>query len=315
MGRAFRGFFTLGSRFFLLIALNILIVAGAVIIASLVCSYFGISLQDYPILFYIIFYSIIGFGGAFVSLYLSIYFAKKSHGVRILQKPLSHPKEQKIVNTIENLARKAGISVPPQVGIYDSPEVNAFATGPRKNKSLVAVSTGLLNNMDDEEVEGVLAHEMAHIANGDMVTMTLLMGLVNTMVLLLARLAAMAVVSRMNRRSFFLEYFIYIGFQIVFNIIGSILILSPFSRRREYKADKGGATLAGKSKMIKALKKLKSIHIPPLNNPQTARYGAFKISTGSKTPSLMFRLLSTHPPLDSRIRRLERLNISSSILF
>lgn len=314
--RFFTNLFRFGSRFFLLIILNLLIVIGAMIAVQLICSYFGISLQDHPMVFYVLFYSIIGFGGAFISLHLSIYLAKKQLGVRILQKSSSDPQEQRIIRLVESLARKAGITTPPQTGIYNSPEVNAFATGPRRNKSLVAVSTGLLNCMDDEEIEGVLAHEVAHVANGDMVTMTLLMGLVNTMVFLLARLAAGLVMSRMNRRSFFLEFFIYTAFQVVFNILGAVLILHPFSRRREYKADKGGAMLAGKSKMIKALKKLQTIaspSAPAMAHAQQARYGAFKISTGRrKQSSLITRLFSTHPPLSRRIHRLERLSISSS---
>ena len=315
MGRFFRGFLTMGSRFFLLIVLNILICVAAMAAAHLICAYFGISMQDHPIVFYIIFYSLIGFGGAFISLHLSIYMAKKAHGVRILQKPLQNSQEQKIVNKVETLARKAGLSKPPQVGIYESPEVNAFATGPRRNKSLVAVSTGLLNCMNEDEVEGVLAHEVAHVANGDMITMTLLMGLVNTMVFLLARIVTNIVMSRMNRRSFFLEFMIYTFFQVIFSILGSILILNPFSKRREYKADKGGASLAGKSKMIQALKKLQTITAPIKANAQTAQYGAFKISTGSKKSNFIALLFSTHPPIEKRIHRLERMNVVSPLSF
>ena len=294
-----------------MVALNILIVTGAMIVVNIVFAYLGISIHDYPITFYLVFYSVIGFGGAFLSLQFSVYFAKKFHGVRLIDPASASSAERKLMNQIQILSRKAGLPKTPEIGVYESPEVNAFATGPSKKKSLVAFSTGLLNAMDEEEVEGVLAHEISHIANGDMVTMTLVMGLVNTMVLVLARICTMVVTSQMKRRSFFLEYMIFMAFQVVFNILGSVLIVNVFSKIREYKADKGGAKLAGKSKMIKALKKLQSIHTPLLKN-QNANYNTLKISHPSrKEPSMLQYLFSTHPPLSSRIHRLERLSMIS----
>ena len=296
--------FNVCKRMFILIFLNILIVTTAMIVVSVVFSYLGISINDYPILFYAVFYSIIGMGGSFLSLYLSIYFAKKAFGVRIFQPPLSG-EEQKLYEMVSNLSQKAKLPNIPQIGIYNSPEVNAFATGPNKRKSLVAVSSGLLANMDDDEVEGVIAHEISHIANGDMVTMALIQGMVNTMVLILARLAAQVVTSRMERRSFFVEYMIFMLFQVVLNILGSILVVNVFSRWREYRADHGAARLSGKEKIIKALKKLGSIRTPQLST-QTTSYNAFKISHQKKNPNFMQTLLSTHPPLNLRIQRLER---------
>ena len=298
------GFFTLCKRLFILIILNILIVTTAMIVVSIAFSYFGISINDHPILFYAVFYSIIGMGGSFLSLYLSIFFAKKAFGVRILTPPLSG-EEQKLYEMVSNLSQKAGLPTVPQVGIYNSPEVNAFATGPSKRKSLVAVSAGLLSKMDDDEVEGVIAHEISHIANGDMVTMALIQGMVNTMVLLLARLAAQVVTSRMERRSFFMEYMIFMLFQVVLNILGSILVVNVFSRWREYRADHGAARLSGQGKIIKALKKLSSLRLPSAP-AQTASYNAFKISHQKHNQSFIQTLFSTHPPLHLRIQRLER---------
>ncbi len=298
------GFFTLGKRIFILIILNILIVTTAMIVVSIVFSYLGISINDYPVLFYAVFYSVIGMGGSFLSLYLSIFFAKKAFGVRIFQPPLSG-EEQKVYEMVSNLSQKAGLPKVPQVGIYNSPEVNAFATGPSKRKSLVAVSSGLLKSMDDDEVEGVIAHEISHIANGDMVTMALIQGMVNTMVLILARLATQVVTSRMERRSFFLEYTIFMLFQVVLNILGSILVVNVFSRWREYRADHGAARLSGKGKIIKALQKLGSLRIPSVSN-QTASYNTFKISHQKHKQSFIQTLFSTHPPLHLRIQRLER---------
>ena len=308
-----KAFARMGRSIFLLLILNILITISALILTALICSALGISIQDSSFMFYLIFYSIIGFGGAFISLQFSIQFAKRSFKIRILDKQSANSNELKIIGWVENLSRKAGISVPPQVGIYDSAEVNAFATGPRKNKSLVALSTGLLHQMDDNEVEGVIGHEVAHIANGDMVTMTLLMGLVNTMVLILARMATVALMSvlRMDRRSFFLQYMIFNLFYVLFSLIGALCILNPFSRRREYKADQGGAYLSGRNKMVQALKKLKTIHLPAQNNNRV-QYNAFKISTGSKKQSFIQLLFSTHPSLDSRIQRLQRAPVVSS---
>ena len=298
------GFFTLCKRVFILIVLNILIVTTAMIVVSLVFSYFGISINDHPVLFYAVFYSVIGMGGSFLSLYLSIFFAKKAFGVRLLTPPLSG-EEQKLYEMVSNLSQKAKLPKVPQVGIYNSPEVNAFATGPSKRKSLVAVSSGLLSQMDDDEVEGVIAHEISHIANGDMVTMALIQGMVNTMVLILARLATQVVTSRMQRRSFFMEYMIFMMFQVVLNILGSILVVNVFSRWREYRADHGAARLSGKEKIIKALKKLGSLRLPPAS-PQTANYNAFKISHQKHNQSFIQTLFSTHPPLHLRIHRLER---------
>jgi heat shock protein HtpX len=187
----------------------------------------------------------------------------------------------------------------PEVGIYDSPEVNAFATGPSKKRSLVAVSTGLLYEMDDAAIEGVIAHEVAHIANGDMVTMTLLQGVVNTFVVFLARIAAY-IVSRFVKEDMapIVHFIAVIVFQIAFSILGSIVVLA-YSRYREYHADNGGADLAGKDKMIHALQSLKAYSARMQGEEESTAISTLKIN--GKRKSLLF---STHPDLDERINRL-----------
>ena len=307
-----RSFFKVLERFSIMIVLNLLIVITVMMIVSAIFSYLEISINDYPITFYLIFYGIIGMGGSFISLALSIFFVKRAFKIQIIDSSLGARSrldgvEQKLYQMVFALSKKAGLPKTPQIGIYQSPEVNAFATGPSKKKSLVAVSSGLLNTMNDEELEGVLAHEVAHIANGDMVTMALVMGMVNTMILLLAHLVTRVVTSRMNRRSFFLEYMIFNLFYSIFNILG-LFVVNAFSRLREYRADRGGARLAGKNKMIQALQRLQSITSQPPSAHAT-QYNAFKISPQNQKASWVRRLLSTHPPMDMRIQKLERLRV------
>ena len=291
-------------RFFFLIFLNILIVISASIVATLVMGYFGFQ-GDLP--FYLIFYSLIGFGGAFFSLYISKWSAKKWMGVRIIDPNRSTGEEKELLEAVYEMARAARLPKMPEVGVYESQEMNAFATGPSKRNSLVAVSRGLLNRTNKEELRGVLGHEVAHIANGDMVTMTLLMGVVNTMVLLAARLVARLITSQMRNRSFWVEHLIFIGLQMVFMVFGSML-LGFFSRKREYRADAGGARYAGAGSMIRALKALRratGFTGPEETVPAQESYGYLQISGKPKKSSLA-SLLSTHPPLEDRIARLER---------
>ena len=295
-------------RMFFFILLNILIVTTASILATVIMTAFGIQ-GEWG--YYIVFYSLIGFGGAFLSLAMSRFFAKKMMGVRVIDPQTARGQEQELVNMVYQMATQARLPSKPEVGIYDSPQPNAFATGPSKRKSLVAVSTGLLQSMSKEELEGVVAHEVAHIANGDMVTMTLLQGMVNTMVLLAARLVAKLIVSRMRDRSIWVEHLIFFGLQIVFMILGSIA-LSYFSRKREYRADKGGAKLSSVPNMISALKALQRMTSAG-PNPQmafsgrgttkTESYNYLQISGKAKKANWF----STHPPLEERIARLERL--------
>ncbi len=247
----------------------------------------------------LIFAAVLGFGGAFISLAISKWMAKVAYGVQIIDPARATGREERwLVERVHDLSRKAGLTKMPEVGVYDSPEVNAFATGPSKSNSLVAVSSGLMHGMDEREVEGVLAHEVAHIANGDMVTMTLLQGVINTFVIFLSRIAAWAVSRFVNQDLVWIVQFVCIlVFQIVFSILGSLVVMA-FSRHREFKADAGAAELAGKDKMIAALRRLQGQHAEPDNQPALA---TMKISGGQN----FLKLFSSHPPLEERIAALE----------
>ena len=204
-----------------------------------------------------IFCVIWGFGGAFISLVLSRIMAKWMMGVKVIDPQTTERELQSLVQKVYGFARKAGIEKMPEVGYYEADDLNAFATGPTKNRALVAVSTGLLRNMSEAEIDGVLAHEVAHIANGDMVTMTLVQGVINTFVMFLARVIgffASQFVSEDKRN--IVQFGIVIACEILLGILGMIVV-SFFSRRREYKADSGGAILSTSDKMIAALERLK----------------------------------------------------------
>lgn len=289
----------MGKRIFYFILTNILVIATITIIFSIFNIGQYINAEGniiYGSLF--IFSAVIGFVGAFISLAISRWMAKKMMNVRVL-KPGDNlsPMERSIVEKVHRLAEAAGLRVMPEVGIYDSPEVNAFATGPSKKRSLVAVSAGLIQLMDDDAVEGVIAHEIAHIANGDMVTMTLLQGVVNTFVIFLSRIAAHAVSRFMRIDSGIIHFVLIIVFQIAFSILGSIVVMA-FSRHREYHADAGGAAFAGRDKMVHALQSLKA-HVNRIDTKQSS-LATLKIS--NKPKALLF---SSHPDLNDRIRRLQ----------
>jgi heat shock protein HtpX len=245
----------------------------------------------------LIYCTIWGFAGSFISLALSRWMAKRMMGVRVIDAVSAVGDERQLLEKVQRLAQHAQLPMP-EVGIYESPEINAFATGPSKKRSLVAVSRGLLQRMSDSEVEGVLAHEIAHIANGDMVTLTLVQGVVNSFVLFFARIvgffAGQAVEE--NKRAM-VEMLVSIVAQIVFGILGS-MVVAWFSRAREFRADAGGARLAGREKMIAALDRLRnSTGLIDAETP--AAVSAFKISS---QPSKFLALFSTHPPLEERIR-------------
>jgi heat shock protein HtpX len=291
----------MGRRILLLVVTNVLIIVTIGIVFS-VTGIGNYITADGQINFVqlLLFSAVIGFAGAFISLAISRWMAKMMMKIRVLdpKKNLS-PMEREIVEKVHRLSRSAGLTVMPEVGIYDSPEVNAFATGPSKRRSLVAVSAGLLQQMDDAAVEGVIAHEVAHVANGDMITMTLLQGVVNTFVVFLARIAAFAVSRFVRSEMAWIVHFIaVIVFQILFSILGSIVVLA-YSRYREFHADKGGADLAGKDKMIHALRSLKS----QVNRIDTEQSSLATLKINNKKGMSM--LFSSHPDLDERIRRLE----------
>ena len=241
-----------------------------------------------------------GMAGAFISLQMSRWMAKHAMGVRLVDGATGREDVDWLYRTVQRLTQQAQLPMP-EVGIYDSNEVNAFATGPSKSRSLVAVSSGLLRAMRREEAEGVLAHEVAHIANGDMVTMTLLQGVINAFVMFLARIIAFAIASRGNSRddrSPMLEFMVVIVLQIVFGMLGQVVV-AWYSRQREIRADYGGATLAGRDRMLGALRRLAANR--ELVDPQHPELAAFKINE----PSKWLGLFSTHPPLEARIAALE----------
>lgn len=290
------------KRIMLFVLTNVLVITTITIIFSV----FGISgyIDEQGINFgaLLIFSAIIGFTGAFISLAMSRWMAKKAMNVQVLDPngPLNAT-ERRIVDTVHRLSQSAGLMHMPEVGIYPSPEVNAFATGPTKKRSLVALSAGLLERMDDDAVEGVIAHEIAHIANGDMVTMTLLQGVINTFVIFLARIAAYVVSNLVKSDGIrhIVHFACIIVFQIIFSILGSLVVMA-FSRYREYHADAGAAAYAGKDKMVHALQSLKST----LNQVDT-RQASLNTMKISNTPKAM-RLFSSHPDLDDRINRLNQ---------
>jgi len=243
--------------------------------------------------------AVIGFGGSFISLAMSKFLAKRSMGVKLIEQP-ANSTEQWLVSTVQRQAEQAGIGMP-EVGIFDSPEPNAFATGMSRNNALVAVSAGLLQNMDANEVEAVLGHEITHVSNGDMVTMGLIQGVINTFVIFLSRVIG-HVVDRVvfkTERGYGPAYFITsIVAQIFLSILASVIVMW-FSRRREFRADAGGASLAGRGKMIAALQALQRGSEP---HDLPGEFAAFGISGGLGTG--IKKLFMSHPPLEERIAAL-----------
>jgi heat shock protein HtpX len=251
-----------------------------------------------------IFCVIWGFGGAFISLAMSRVMAKWMMGVRLIDSSVRDAKLQGLVARVHELSRRAGLTKLPEVGVYESPEINAFATGPTKNRALVAVSTGLLHQMNDSEVDGVLAHEVAHIVNGDMVTMTLVQGVVNAFVMFLARVAAFFASQFVDEEKRpMVQFGVVILFEILLGMLG-MLVVAAFSRRREFRADQGGADLSTRENMIAALERLKlnAQYQGQLADDQPA-IASLKIS--GKTGGFL-KLFSTHPDLDARIAKLNR---------
>lgn len=290
------------KRIFLFFLTNILVMISISVVYNLLAAA-GFVPQGYMGQM-LVFSVLIGFGGSFISLLISKWMAKRMMGVQIIDEngPYSG-----LVHRVHDMAQRAGLKKMPEVGIYDSPEVNAFATGPSKNNALVAVSSGLLQKMDDEEVRGVLAHEISHVANGDMVTMALVQGVVNSFTYLVSFLVTNIITSALRGNSergigdnWFVRQFI---FSAVYGLVAfaAFPIVAGFSRYREYRADKGGATLAGKQVMISALEKLKG-SVDTVQKSEAA-FQSMKISSKSS----FAEFFSTHPTLDKRIRALESL--------
>jgi heat shock protein HtpX len=283
------------KRIFLLIATNL----AVLLVASIVMSILGVNTSTMGGL--LVFAAIFGFGGAFISLAISKWMAKKTMGCEVITTPRDST-ERWLVETVARQAKQAGIKMP-EVAIYQSPDMNAFATGPSKDNSLVAVSTGLLYGMSQDEIEGVLAHEVSHVANGDMVTLTLIQGVVNTFVIFAARVVDGIInnfVSSNDEEGEGLGMFAYMAVVFVLDMLFGILasiIVAYFSRIREYKADEGAARLAGKGKMIAALERLRQ---GPESTAMPAQMSAFGIN-GKRS---MAEMMMSHPPLEKRIAAL-----------
>ncbi|HEX5107595.1 MAG TPA: protease HtpX [Vicinamibacterales bacterium] len=296
----------MGKRIFLFLVTNLAIVLTLSLVLSLlgVGGYGRVSgLGGMDLRSLAIFCFVWGMGGAFISLQMSRWIAKQSTGVQLVTGRTGNAQADWLYNTVERLTRQANLPMP-EVGIYPSGEVNAFATGPSKSRSLVAVSSGLLQSMRQDEVEGVLAHEVAHIANGDMVTMTLLQGVINAFVMFFARIIAIAVTSsrsdgRERNNSYMLTWLVMVVLEIVLGILGS-LVTAWFSRQREFRADRGGASLAGRERMLGALRRLAANR--ELVDPHHEALATLKIN-GTRGWMVFFH---THPPLEARIAALEQ---------
>ncbi|MEY3976496.1 MAG: hypothetical protein RLZZ33_1551 [Pseudomonadota bacterium] len=294
------------KRILLFLATNL----AVVLVLSVVMQVLGIdqyiAAQGGSLYGLLVFAAVFGFGGAFISLAMSKWSAKRMMGVQLIEQP-RNDSERWIVETVRRQAQEAGIGMP-EVGIFDSPEPNAFATGANKNKALVAVSTGLLRSMRKEEVEAVLGHEIGHVANGDMVTLTLIQGVVNTFVIFLARVIGNFVdkVVFKNENGGGLAYFaVVIVAEIFLGILASTIVMW-FSRKREFRADAAGAVLASPAAMIGALEALKRAQERQQPEGLPEQMAAFGINSG--VPSGLKRLFMSHPPLEERIEALRRMN-------
>jgi len=290
------------KRIALFLATNLAVLLVFSVVWMVLSTFFGLSTFAGGKVNYtgmLVFCAIFGFGGAFVSLLMSKWMAKRSTGMRVIDQPRNEI-EQWLYSTVKRQAEKAGIGMP-EVGIYDAPEINAFATGASRNNSLVAVSTGLLRAMSRDEAEAVLAHEVSHVANGDMVTLTLIQGVVNTFVMFLARIIG-NIIDRVvfkNEDGPGIGYFVTVMvLEIVFGILASTIVMA-FSRWREFRADAGGADLAGREKMIAALERLAHSY-GQSTLPSEVR--AFGISGG--VAGGFKKLFMSHPPLAERIQAL-----------
>lgn len=279
------------KRVFLFVATNLAILIVLGVVLSILMPVLGLDQNSYSGLLFIC--AVFGMGGSFISLAMSKFIAKRSVGAQVIDNPRTQ-EEVWLVNTVKRQAQQAGIGMP-EVAIYDSPEINAFATGANRNNALVAVSSGLLRNMSSDEAEAVLGHEISHVANGDMVTLTLIQGVLNTFVFFLARVVA-NIVNRGSNNAF--VYFMTVmAFQVIFGMLASVIVMA-FSRYREYRADSGGAMLAGKEKMIAALQRLQGSQMESQLDGQLTAFGI----NGKRA---MAELFMSHPPLAKRIRALQ----------
>lgn len=285
------------KRIFLFAATNLAIIA----VLSIVMSILGVRGGSFAgILLLALFF---GMGGSLISLAMSKWIAKRSTGAVVIDQPTNEI-ERWLVDTVAAQARQAGIGMP-EVAVYDAPEINAFATGMNRDNALVAVSTGLLQGMSRSEAEAVLGHEVSHVANGDMVTLALIQGVLNTFVILISRLVAGAIDSMMRNDEGegglgFIGYMVVtLVLEVTLGLLASLIVMW-FSRQREYRADAGGAELAGRDKMIDALERLRISQEPSHLPDQIAAFGIRSTASG------LAHLMSSHPPLEDRIAALRR---------
>ena len=282
------------------IAFFIMTNLALMVTVSIIAMILGINPRSNDLISITIYSGIFGFMSAFMSLALSRISAKWMTGAKVITNP-SNQTEAWLVKTVEQLILNTNIKKMPEVAIYHADDVNAFATGPTKNRSLVAVSTGLLNNMNESEVRAVLAHEIAHIENGDMVTMTLIMGVVNTVVLIVSRLLTNLIVSQFKIESSVLTGFIYIAIQIVIGIFSNLIVMY-FSRKREYRADAGAARLVGNNDMINALVAIERSIGKDKEVETNKNLATLSISSNNSDS-----LWSTHPTIENRINALRNI--------
>ncbi|XQA73895.1 protease HtpX [Xanthomonas sacchari] len=280
---------------------------AVLVLAGIVMSVFGVNPNQMGGL--LVMAAIFGFGGSLVSLLLSKFMAKRATGAQVITEPRNHT-ERWLLQTVQRQAQAAGIGMP-EVAVYDGPEINAFATGANRNNALVAVSTGLLQNMTEDEAEAVLGHEISHIANGDMVTMALLQGVLNTFVIVLARVVGGVVDSYLsgNRdgRRGLAYYAIVMVLELVFGLFATMIAMW-FSRYREFRADAGGASLAGRAKMIAALQRLELNHGQSTLPSQVQAFGiAGDLGQGLR------KLFMSHPPLSERIATLRASHVNATV--
>ena len=279
------------KRVFLFVATNLAILLVLGIVLSILMPVLGVDSSSNAGL--LVMCAVFGMGGSFISLWMAKWIAKRSVGAHVIESPRNRD-EQWLIDTVRRQAESAGIGMP-EVAIYDSPEINAFATGANRNNALVAVSSGLLRQMTADEAEAVLGHEISHVANGDMVTLTLIQGVLNTFVYFFARIVAQ-MINRGNNNAF-VYIMTVMAFQAIFGVLASIIVMA-FSRYREFRADAGGANLAGRQKMIAALQRLQGNQAKSQLDGQLTAFGI------SGKPAFA-ELFMTHPPLARRIAALQ----------
>jgi len=299
-----------GKRILLFVLTNFLVVTTLMILMSVLSVFFHWQINPSGYLGLIIMCSLFGFGGAFISLLMSKTIAKWSQHLTVIEPDTHDASERWLLETVYRIARQAGMEKMPEVCFYQSPDPNAFATGPGRDSALVAVSTGLMEGMSKDQVEGVLAHELSHVTNGDMVTMTLIQGVINTFVMVVSWILAQVIANALSGKNdrergggFFMQYMIHSIVQIPLSLLGMLVVMA-FSRWREFHADAGSAHLVGREKMISALEALKELSERPLHIPDEQK-------TSASLQAMMISgkggsLFASHPPLEDRIEALRQ---------